>query len=222
MNPDAPPDPDPVLRVLPVTGASISTLGDFLGTQTLAASDSRAARLDELQFDLGEGPCWDAMATARPVLAPDLRDGEHRSWPALLDAIRDEKIGAVYAFPLLVGPLRIGAMDLYAAEPQRPGTVEAEATEALAAILSRHVLKRALRAAGQDVDEVGGGRFSRRAIHQATGFVIAQLGVSADDAHLLLQGQAFAEGRTMIEVAEDIIERRFSFMILGSRIEDSR
>jgi hypothetical protein len=222
MNPDAPPDTGPVLDILPVTGASISTIGDFLGTQTLTASDDRAARLDELQFDLGEGPCWDALATARPVLAPDLRHGEHPTWPALLDAIRDEGIGAVYAFPLLVGPLRIGAMDLYAAEPQRPGTVAADETQALAAIVSRHVLKRALRRAGQDVDEGGSTRFSRRAIHQATGFVIAQLGISAEDAHLLIQGQAFAEGRSMIEVAEDIVERRFSFTMSGSRIEDSR
>jgi hypothetical protein len=45
---------------LPVDGASVSSLGDFLGTETLGASDEVVAKIDELQFDLGEGPCWDA------------------------------------------------------------------------------------------------------------------------------------------------------------------
>jgi hypothetical protein len=52
--------------------------------------------------------------------------------------------------------------------------------------------------------------------------VIAQLGTSPDDAELLIQGQAFAEGRTMREVADDILSRRLRFSLEGNRIEAVR
>ena len=59
----------PFVDFLPITGASVSTVGNFLGSETLSASDDVAARLDELQFDLGEGPCWDAVRSGRALYA---------------------------------------------------------------------------------------------------------------------------------------------------------
>ena len=38
---------EPFVTFLPITGASVSTLGDVLGSETLSASDGHAARLDE-------------------------------------------------------------------------------------------------------------------------------------------------------------------------------
>jgi AmiR/NasT family two-component response regulator len=57
-------------------------------------------------------------------------------------------------------------------------------------------------------------------IHQATGFVIAQLGVSASDAELLIRARAFAEARTMQQVADDIVGRRIRFTMAGAGIVD--
>lgn len=209
----------PILDVIPVTGASISTLGDFLGSETVAASDTVAARIDELQFDLGEGPCWDALANGMPVLAPDLA-GVAR-WPAFSEAISSHQVGSLFAFPLIIGPLRIGALDLYGVQAMELGEEDTKRSEVFASIVSRHVLRRALSTA-----EAGGpddnAPNSRRIIHQATGFVIAQLGISAEDAHLLIQGQAFTQGRSMREVAEDVIERRLTYELSANSIEDDR
>jgi AmiR/NasT family two-component response regulator len=87
--------------------------------------------------------------------------------------------------------------------------------------VSRHVLRRALSTSevGEPEDNAPN---SRRIIHQATGFVIAQLGISAEDAHLLLQGQAFSQGRSMREVAQDVIERRLTYELSDNSIEDER
>ncbi|NUT58171.1 MAG: ANTAR domain-containing protein, partial [Agromyces sp.] len=54
------------------------------------------------------------------------------------------------------------------------------------------------------------------------GFVIAQLGISPEDAHALIQGQALAEQRPMNDIAADIVERRLRFRVNGDRIEDIR
>src|SRR3954471_20016086 len=81
-------------NVFDVTGVAVSTLGDLLGTETLSASDRQAARLYELQFDLGEGAWWDALRTGSPVLEHDLREPRH-SWPAFTDAIREDGIASI-------------------------------------------------------------------------------------------------------------------------------
>lgn len=65
----------PCLGVLPVTGVAVALLTRSLFADTVCATDAAAARIDELQFDLGEGPCWEAFTVHRPVLVPDLHTG---------------------------------------------------------------------------------------------------------------------------------------------------
>ncbi len=49
--------------------------------------------------------------------------------------------------------------------------------------------------------------------------MLAQIDVSADDARLVIQGQAFASSRPMMDVAQDILDGRLRFTREGSRIE---
>lgn len=208
---------EPILEIVPLAGASISTIGEVLGSETVEASDAIIKRIDELQFDLGEGPCWDAVAVGEPVLEPDLARPD-RAWPAFTDALRSEhEIGALFAFPLSVGSLRLGAIDLYHDDPVTLDGVAIDRLLVFSGLLGRRVLERALRLS--DSAEAGVSRHGRRLVHQATGFVIAQLGVSADDAALLIQAHAFAKGRSMEEVAQQILDRSLTFTASGARIE---
>jgi hypothetical protein len=211
----------PIVAALPVTGAAISTMGDFLGNETVSATDRQAARIDELQFDLGEGPCWDAMKTARPVLEPDIQSRPNGVWPAFSEAIRDDEIGAVFAFPLSIGPLKLGALDLYSTRPHELDNLHARQSAAFATVVSRLVLHRALSRVGHEDTPEADARFSRRTIHQATGMVLAQLDLPADDARLVIQAHAFAVGRSMQDIAQDIVERRLNFSVSESGIEES-
>jgi hypothetical protein len=199
----------PFARLLPVSGASVSTLGSLLSAETISATDARAGRVDEMQFDLGEGPCWDALAARRPVLQPDF--ASNVSWPAFTEAIRGEEIESIFAFPLVVGPLEIGAVDLYSTEPTTLSDEEQRQALALSAIVSRILLRHAISAGVPSETST----YSRRLIHQATGMVLAQAGTSAPDAYLIIQARAFADARSMRAVAEDIIERRLRFDALG-------
>jgi hypothetical protein len=212
----------PISDALPVTGVAISTLGRFLGNETVSASDDLAARLDELQFDLGEGPCWDAFGTRRPVLESDVQR-PNGVWPAFSDAIRQHDIGAIYAFPLFVGPLQLGAMDMYSTEPKALSEVHTRQSEAFASVVSRLILHRALERAGTDRDSEAqpATRFTRRIIHQATGMVLVQLDLPPDEARLVIQAHAFATGRSMQEIAEDIVDRRLNFSMRNTGIEES-
>jgi len=88
----------------------------------------------------------------------------------------------------------------------------------LAAIIGRHVLREALGSDDRSQFLAANPR-SRRTIHQATGIVLAQLGMPPEDALLMLQGHAFATSRSMMDVATDIVERRLAFRRQGGRIE---
>jgi hypothetical protein len=211
----------PIAHALPVSGVAISTLGQFLGNETVSASNDVAARLDELQFDLGEGPCWDAFTAGRPVLEPNVRQHPSGIWPAFSEAIRQENIGSIYAFPLFVGPLQLGAMDMYTAEPSVLSDAHAQQSVAFATVVSRLVLYHALERVGGDPDAELDTRFSRRTIHQATGMVLAQLDLPPDEARLVIQAHAFATGRSMQEIAEAIVSRRLNFSMRDTGIEES-
>lgn len=211
----------PFVDALPIHGAAVSTLGALLGTETMSATDETAAKLDELQFDLGEGPCWDAMSAAAPVLEPDIRQRPVRIWPAFSDAVRSQDVGAIFAFPMLVGPLRLGAVDLYCSTPQQFSAVDTERSEALASAVSRLVLRRALTHLEQPEPLDPGSPFFRRTLHQATGMVIAQLNIPPDDARLVIQAHAFATGRSVQEVAEDVLARILDFSVVDGSMGGS-
>ena len=80
----------------------------------VAASDDRSRDVDELQFATGEGPCHEAFAARRPVLTPDLRSAIDGRWPGYSSAALDAGVGAVFAFPLQVGAVVLGVMDVHA------------------------------------------------------------------------------------------------------------
>ncbi|MGO4535852.1 GAF and ANTAR domain-containing protein [Leifsonia sp. 2MCAF36] len=210
---EVPPDrdlTDTFVDLFPVSGTAISTLGDLLGSETVSASDTIAARLDELQFDLGVGPCWDALSSARPVLEPDLRR-PRGTWPAFTEAAIADGVGALFAFPMLVGSLQIGAIDMYSRGAMTLDRIQTRQAASLADLVGRQVLRRALIRSSLEDPEEPESPFSRRLIHQATGMVLAQLDLSADDARLVIQGHAFATGRSMMDVSRDVVSGMLDF-----------
>jgi len=202
----------------PVTGAAVSTVGDVLGSETISATDAAAARLDELQFDLGEGPCWEAMRTAVAVLEPDFRLRGVSRWPAFASAVEnDMEVASIFAFPLSVGELKMGAVDLYSAAPVSLTPTECTQARAMAQVVSRHVLRGAL--AGLGDDDAQAGTYSRRTVHQATGIVLAQLDIDPDDALLMLQARAFSTGQRVMEVAQAVVDGTLRFSRTPGGIE---
>ena len=211
----------PFLGMLPTAGMSVSTLGAVFANETLIASDGVADRLDELQFDLGEGPCWDSVNRRLPVFEPNMPGNGSHAWPALSEAVLADGVHGVFAFPLLLGPIGVGAIDLYALDKCSLSVGEVARMQALAAAVTRLVLRRAIVRAEEPMESELENPHSRRVVHQATGAVIAQLGIPAADALLVLQGRAFAEGRPVRAVAEDVIAKRMVFTRQQDGIEDT-
>jgi hypothetical protein len=195
-------------RSLPVSGVGLALMTDEGPAGTIAATDGVAIELEYLQFTLGEGPCVDASRTGRPVLQPNLARTAPSRWPAFAGGALEAGIRAVFAFPLRVGAIRLGVLDLYRnrAGPLSPD----ELTEALSfADAATLVLLHAQ--AGSPVRGAVPVLDDRAEVHQATGVVSVQAGVGLADALLLLRARAFTEGRPLAELARDVIAGTVDF-----------
>lgn len=198
---------------LPVTGTGMTLMSSRGPEGLVAATDETARILEELQFNLGEGPCVDASTWGRPVLQPQFRHTGPARWLGLGPAAVDAGIEAVFAFPLQVGAVRLGAMDLYR---DTPGELRLEdlAQALLFARAAVHVLLHL-----QDQMPTGEGLHpdllapdrDRPEVHQATGMVSVQAGVALPDALLLLRARAYAESRSIVAVATDVVTRTLRF-----------
>ena len=195
-------------RSLSVSGVGLALMTDEGPAGTIAATDGAAIELERLQFTLGEGPCVDASKTGRPVLQPDLARTAPPRWPAFAGGALDAGIRAVFALPLRVGAIRLGVLDLYRDEagPLSPG----ELTEALSfADAATLVLLHAQAGSpGQGAVPV---LDDRAEVHQATGVVSVQAGVSLADALVLLRARAFAEEQSLAELARGVLAGSVDF-----------
>lgn len=200
----------PFLDALPVTGVAVSVFGGSMEETTVAASDALSAKLDDLQFELGEGPRWEALRIRKPVLIPRVRRFDHGSWPVFAKTLLETEVEALFVFPLAVGAIDTGVVELYSTEPGGLSRSEHTTALALAESAGWSLLRRILTLGtpdgiGPDRD---GSPLSRREIHQATGMVLAQTGSTATEALMLLRAYAFSHGRSLRATAGDVVGRR--------------
>ena len=193
-------------RSLPVSGVGMALMTDDGPAGTVAATDGNAHEVEELQFSLGEGPCVDASKTGQPVLQPDLARTGRQRWPAFAAGAASAGLAAVFAFPLRVGGIRLGVLDLHRT------TTGALAQDDLASALSfadaatAVLLHLQADAAGMQPPLGSLAVLDDRAeVHQATGVVSVQAAVPLQEALLLLRARAYAEQRPIGTLAQDVL-----------------
>jgi hypothetical protein len=202
------------VRTLDVSGGGISVVTATGNRGVVCATDDIAARIEDLQFTLGEGPCVDAVASGSPVLIPDLAEFDDiavERWPAFLEGAGAAGVRAVFALPMRIGAISVGVMDLYR---EQPGGLAAE--ELSAALLAADAAALALihldtELDGTFADDHGARSTYQMQVHQATGMVQIQAEVRTEEAFLLLRARAFSTGRPLIDIAVDVVERRLRF-----------
>lgn len=207
---------------------------------TLCATTDVAARIEDLQEVLGQGPgahAYDSgeqvratFAVADPDPSQDPPPPPHDPVDTASDLLRVHRSPTAERRPewselhhqvahdfgpltMLAVPIRphrdvVGVLTFYA-EPRgadRPVlglTVDPEVAQFLADAVGVALLHDAQ----WHVNERVGAWANRSQVHQATGMVIAQLRVPSADALALLRAHAFAQGESLLEVCDAVLNR---------------
>ena len=106
-----------------MSGAGIMLLAEDRPRGSVCTTDEVSAQIEELQYTLGEGPCVDAHRHHAPVIEPDLASPGLVRWAAFSRSAVAAGARAVFGFPVAVGDIRVGALNLYR---DRPGPLTAD------------------------------------------------------------------------------------------------
>jgi hypothetical protein len=203
-----------VVRVLPVDAAGMSTLMSVLRLPLGSSSDA-AARAEELQTTLGDGPCLGA-AEAQASLIADFDDLTRR-WPLYTDELTAKTPFRSVAAIALHSPGHgvFAALDLFSTEPRLRDRLDVHA-------IDRHIAAPAAALLSTCLDEVSGdlalpdaapgwyqtaaGR--RHDVWVAIGMAMSRRPRRTSDALSLLRAQAFTQDRSLDDLAADIVARR--------------
>ena len=212
------------IQTMPVDAGAIAvmTLGGHRGTAY--ATDATVSEIEELQFTIGEGPGVDAFTQRRAVLVTDLaerRQAEKR-WPGYGPAVLELGYRAVFAFPVQIGATGLGTLTLYSHD-RTEFSAEDLARAARAADAAASGLLDLVANDGEPPSIVAGmpavarataqsdEPYFRSVVHQASGMIMIQLDVEIAEALSRLRAFAFAEGRSVTDVARDVVGRRLRF-----------
>jgi len=197
--------------VTAMSGAGIMLMSGDIPTGSICTTNDVSAVIEDLQFTLGEGPCVDAFTEGRPVLEPDLADPIVSRWPAFTPQALVAGVKAVFGFPLQVGAVRLGALNLYRDLPGSLSDEQHADALVMADVASHAVL--AMQQASPDgvAPSLDVGAEFHLVVHQATGMVSVQLSVTVGEALIRLRAYAFAHELTLTAVAEEVVGRRLRF-----------
>ena len=202
------------VELLQVDGASISLIRGGASQGTFGSSSELSRRLDEYQFTYGEGPCLDAVRTGRPVLVSDLQDTHEHRWPAFTAATVNDGIVAVFALPVRVASIPVGALDLFRHQPGALSNDRLNGSRVAARLASVPLLALMRLDFHPEQDQPIGEPWDQLAslerveVYQATGMIMGAMDIGAPEALVRLRAYAYTQGMTASEVAWLIVERR--------------
>jgi GAF domain-containing protein len=172
--------------------------------RNLAASDRRAALLEELQAEHGEGPCVDAFEDKEPVATDDL--GQEDRWPAFSPDAARRHLLAVLASPIPYSEQAVGVVAVFAGEPHPWTEAEREAIIAFTELVALLILNAMeARERGRLAAELQAALDSRVVIEQAKGVLVGRHGLTTREAFERLRSQARDQRRPLPEVARAVV-----------------
>ncbi len=195
-----------------VTGAGIMLMAGDVPRGSVCTTDATSSTLEQLQYDLGEGPCVDAYRQDRPVFEPDLVAPQEPRWLAFSGPAIEAGARGVFGFPLQVGAVRLGALNLYNDTPGNLSDDQYIDALVMADVAAQSILLLQANAPPDTLAlELESDANFQYVVHQASGMVAVQLEITVSQALIRLRAHAFGNGRPLTQVARDVVDRRLRF-----------
>ncbi|WP_433201125.1 GAF and ANTAR domain-containing protein [Dactylosporangium sp. CS-047395] len=166
--------------------------------ETRAATDDVVRRVDQAQYDTGEGPCLDAVFRERTFRLTDL--ATERRWPHFARRGASLGIRSMLSLRVYVERDNLGALNLYNEEP---GAFD-DGSEHIGQLFATHAAV-ALRGAQQQ-EQLSQAVTVRDLIGQAKGILMERHRVTADQAFALLVRASQTTNTKLIDVARHLAD----------------
>ncbi len=198
--------------VMNVSGAVVALAPTSGPLTRFCSSNDVAQALLELEITLGEGPFTQSTHSNEAVELSSLSGADPLPWPGYVVAAEELGARAVFAFPLSLGAIRLGALGLYHDEPGPLSEDQAVDGSLLASVVARALLAMLAGAPEGELSAV----LSREStldftLHQASGMVAVQGSMSVADAQVSLRARAFSTGDSLADTVKSVITRRLYF-----------
>ena len=170
---------------------------------TAASTDDVARRIDQIELEVGEGPCVDAIVAEAYQHDADLTDGTS-PWPRFCERIVAETpVRSAIGYRLLLDGDKIGALNLFADVPGGLTEKSADTGAVIASFAS--VALMAIRAR-EEAATLRQGLSSNREIGKAVGLLMAAHHISGQEAFELLRNTSQELNMKLAQVASQVIE----------------
>lgn len=183
-------------------GASLINPGGR--NKSTGATDLVVLQADNLQYELGQGPCLSAWAEQRPIIIQDTQ--KETRWPVWTAAVADLPVRSVISAPMSMGERHLGTLKAYSPLPlsfddNSVFLIERLATPA--AVLLAHLGDR--EAAQQMSEELAEAQANRDMISQAEGILIERMNLNPQEALDLLLTRSRGESTPLHDIASDVL-----------------
>ena len=186
--------------ISPVDAVSITVMHRADGVETIAGTDALVYELDQVQYDLNEGPCLDALRGA-PIQRVDEMDDEQR-WPKYAAVAADKGIRSQMAVELFTDERSLGGLNLYS----RRARAFDEQTRQLAYMFATQAALAMGRRA--EVEHLNTALATRKAIGQAIGIVQERFNLDEERAFQFLIRVSRDGNIKLRDVARELVDER--------------
>jgi transcriptional regulator with GAF, ATPase, and Fis domain len=170
--------------------------------ETKAATDQFVWQLDSLQYELGEGPCLDAIVAGNPETSAVLVEHapHEQRWPRYIPQALKAGLKAQLGIQLYTESDTLGGINLYSTtnetiDPQAVHTAELFAAHAALAL--GHARKE---------EQLNEGMATRKAIGQAIGIIMERYQIDEDRAFQFLVRASSTSNIKLRLIAEEVIQ----------------
>lgn len=171
---------------------------------TVASSNDTVVRMDDHQYETGEGPCLSAAAQGHWFHIESL--AEETRWPVFVPRAIDEGIASILSTPLMTVERPLGALNIYSNTERAFGPHQQE----LAALFATQASAILADGRADASDEQMGKRIAdalvaRETIAQAQGVLMAREHITADNAAAMLHRSARAANVAVVRHSAAIV-----------------
>ena len=195
-----------VTGILGLAGSGVTVLQDDGRLSFMTAVGSRYAEMERAQEQYQQGPCRDAVDTARVVSVTDVRQKTGR-WEEYVQTARRLGVAGVAGIPMRLGNRVVGALDLYADEPRDWSQEDLDVATVLADVATGYIVNASK---VEQLEQLNGqlqqALSSRVLLEQAKGIIAEHHGITVDAAFTVMRKHARDHNTGLRAVAQSVVE----------------